>query len=263
MPTPWAAGTARSAGGAARLRRCRVPVSACLLRQAGQRSRPPPLALPVAGRACSGGAQAAGGQQQAVKAVLITGFESFNVDLYKKAAVALARACPGISLRVFSDRDLGAPGGAVGRLWAGLCALHTSAGLRAVPLPAALCVGSHCHASMSPLPAPYLSCPAGPRRGEVEAALAGADVAFCSLLFDYDQVGWRSRSCLQPGCLQAWVPAPGSRPAPAVQPRPLLAPCCCSLRPTPAAQLPPPAPPPPAGGVAQGPAGAGAGAPGV
>lgn len=43
--------------------------------------------------------------------VLITGFESFNVELYKKAAVALARACPGFSLRVFSDRDLGAMGG--------------------------------------------------------------------------------------------------------------------------------------------------------
>ncbi len=43
-----------------------------------------------------------------MKVVLITGFESFNVDLYKKAAVALARACPGFSLRVFSDRDLGA-----------------------------------------------------------------------------------------------------------------------------------------------------------
>jgi hypothetical protein len=42
-----------------------------------------------------------------MKVVLITGFESFNVELYKKAAVALARACPGISLRVFSDRDLG------------------------------------------------------------------------------------------------------------------------------------------------------------
>lgn len=47
-------------------------------------------------------------KKQSMKVVLITGFESFNVELYKKAAVALARACPGISLRVFSDRDLGA-----------------------------------------------------------------------------------------------------------------------------------------------------------
>ena len=45
-------------------------------------------------------------QRSTVKIVLITGFESFNVDLYKRAAVALARACPGISLRVFSDRDI-------------------------------------------------------------------------------------------------------------------------------------------------------------
>lgn len=43
-----------------------------------------------------------------LKIVLITGFESFNVDLYKKAAVQLARVCPAISLRVFSDRDIGA-----------------------------------------------------------------------------------------------------------------------------------------------------------
>jgi len=50
--------------------------------------------------------------------VLITGFESFNVDLYKKAAVVLARACPGLSLRVFSDRDLGTWG--LGWGWVGL-----------------------------------------------------------------------------------------------------------------------------------------------
>ncbi|GAB4822001.1 hypothetical protein N2152v2_009047 [Parachlorella kessleri] len=42
-----------------------------------------------------------------LKIVLVTGFESFNVDLYKKAAVQLARVCPAISLRVFSDRDIG------------------------------------------------------------------------------------------------------------------------------------------------------------
>ncbi|PSC71131.1 protoporphyrin IX magnesium chelatase [Micractinium conductrix] len=82
------------------------------------------------------GSAAAGGGRSGVKVVLITGFESFNVDLYKKAAVALARACPGFSLRVFSDRDLGR------------------------------------------------------RRGEVEAALEGADVFFGSLLFDFDQVEW-------------------------------------------------------------------------
>ncbi|KAL4458671.1 hypothetical protein ABPG75_013536 [Micractinium tetrahymenae] len=89
-----------------------------------------------ASQAAGAGPGAAGQAGQAVKVVLITGFESFNVDLYKKAAVALARACPGFSLRVFSDRDL------------------------------------------------------GPRRSEVEAALAGADVFFASLLFDFDQVEW-------------------------------------------------------------------------
>lgn len=56
----------------------------------------------------SGGAAGqAAGTKGSMKVVLITGFESFNVDLYKKAAVQLAAACPGISLRVFSDRDLG------------------------------------------------------------------------------------------------------------------------------------------------------------
>lgn len=79
-------------------------------------------------------------RRQGMKVVLVTGFESFNVELYKQAAVALARAVPGLSLRVFSDRDL------------------------------------------------------GPRRAEVEAALASADVFFGSLLFDFDQVEWlRSR----------------------------------------------------------------------
>ncbi len=53
------------------------------------------------------GAQGAKAAKASLKIVLITGFESFNVDLYKKAAVQLARVCPGVSLRVFSDRDLG------------------------------------------------------------------------------------------------------------------------------------------------------------
>lgn len=66
------------------------------------------------------GQQAGGGQAQGMKVVLVTGFESFNVDLYKKAAVALARACPGISLRVFSDRDLGERAGTLLRR-AGVC----------------------------------------------------------------------------------------------------------------------------------------------
>ncbi|CAL8470018.1 g9560 [Coccomyxa elongata] len=38
--------------------------------------------------------------------VLISGFESFNVDLYKKAARRVARECPGVQVRVFSDRDI-------------------------------------------------------------------------------------------------------------------------------------------------------------
>ena len=45
-------------------------------------------------------------QRTSVKIVLISGFESFNVELYKRAAVELARSSPGISLRVFSDRDI-------------------------------------------------------------------------------------------------------------------------------------------------------------
>ena len=59
-----------------------------------------------------GGAPApAGGQQRkaTAKIVLVAGFESFNAELYRRAAVQLARLCPGISLRVFSDRDIGAP----------------------------------------------------------------------------------------------------------------------------------------------------------
>ena len=38
--------------------------------------------------------------------VLISGFESFNVKLYKKAARNLAKRCPGVELAVFSDRDI-------------------------------------------------------------------------------------------------------------------------------------------------------------
>mmetsp|Transcript_1572 Transcript_1572/g.5385 ORF Transcript_1572/g.5385 Transcript_1572/m.5385 type:complete len:1547 (-) Transcript_1572:1607-6247(-) len=38
--------------------------------------------------------------------VLITGFESFNVRLYEDVASAIAQRCPGLELRVFSDRDI-------------------------------------------------------------------------------------------------------------------------------------------------------------
>ncbi len=87
-----------------------------------------------AANARDAGPASTSGSKRSVRIVLITGFESFNVDLYKRAAVALAKSRPGVSVRVFSDRDL------------------------------------------------------GPKRKDVEAALAGADVFFGSLLFDFDQV---------------------------------------------------------------------------
>jgi magnesium chelatase subunit H len=68
--------------------------------------------------------------------VLVAGFESFNADLYRKAADMAIASCPELDIRVFSDRDISS------------------------------------------------------KRHEVEAALAGADVFFGSLLFDYDQVLW-------------------------------------------------------------------------
>ena len=38
--------------------------------------------------------------------VLIAGFESFNADLYRKAAESATSGCPELEIRVFSDRDL-------------------------------------------------------------------------------------------------------------------------------------------------------------
>ena len=40
--------------------------------------------------------------------VLISGFESFNVKLYRRTARNLAKRCPGVELAVFSDRDVAA-----------------------------------------------------------------------------------------------------------------------------------------------------------
>ena len=40
------------------------------------------------------------------KIVLISGFESFNVKLYRDAAKALKKRVPGLQLIVFSDRDI-------------------------------------------------------------------------------------------------------------------------------------------------------------
>src|SRR6476469_2597817 len=40
--------------------------------------------------------------------VLIAGFESFNADLYRKAAQLAIARCPDLEIKVFSDRDLAA-----------------------------------------------------------------------------------------------------------------------------------------------------------
>lgn len=75
-------------------------------------------------------------KQSSVRIVLMTGFESFNSDLYRKVAVNLSKSFPSAQLVVFNDRDLET------------------------------------------------------RRDEVSRALAGADVFFSSLIFDFDQVEW-------------------------------------------------------------------------
>ena len=72
-----------------------------------------------------------------VRIVLLTGFESFNSDLYRKVSVRLSRSHPGlVDLVVFNDQDI------------------------------------------------------VNRPGDVEEALASADVFFSSLIFDFDQVEW-------------------------------------------------------------------------
>jgi magnesium chelatase subunit H len=38
--------------------------------------------------------------------VLIAGFESFNIDLYRKASELATARCPDLDIRVFSDRDI-------------------------------------------------------------------------------------------------------------------------------------------------------------
>eukprot|EP00873_Tetraselmis_striata_P036146 jgi/Tetstr1/456410/TSEL_043144.t1 len=67
----------------------------------------------VSGRAAAaerqgrrGSGAAAGAATRRANIVLISGFESFNVDLYKRAAKRLSEEFPGVTLSVFSDRDL-------------------------------------------------------------------------------------------------------------------------------------------------------------
>ncbi|GFR42159.1 hypothetical protein Agub_g3011 [Astrephomene gubernaculifera] len=68
-----------------------------------------PLARPGGGTAATrggGGGGTAGAAVRDVRIVLLSGFESFNVGLYKEAAGALRRQMPHVTLQVFSDRDL-------------------------------------------------------------------------------------------------------------------------------------------------------------
>eukprot|EP00897_Mesotaenium_endlicherianum_P003366 jgi/Mesen1/3057/ME000018S02370 len=99
---------------------------------------------------------AAGGKEASI--VLISGFESFNVALYKEAAAEIRSRCPGVRVSVFSDRDISSK--------------------RKEEL---LSATSH------PLKE-KLACACV--RAQVEAALAQADAFFGSLLFDYDQCEW-------------------------------------------------------------------------
>jgi len=49
---------------------------------------------------------AAGAAGRTVRVVLVTGFESFNVDLYTQAAARVKTLAPNIQISVFSDRDV-------------------------------------------------------------------------------------------------------------------------------------------------------------
>ena len=63
--------------------------------------------------------------------VLIAGFESFNADLYRKAAELAVSGCQGLEVRVFSDRALAdepdAVAAALSKLmcFSGVCCLIT------------------------------------------------------------------------------------------------------------------------------------------
>eukprot|EP00899_Mesostigma_viride_P018142 jgi/Mesvir1/26329/Mv22508-RA.1 len=56
--------------------------------------------------AAAGGAAAARPAGKPCSIVLVAGFETFNLSLYKKVAKGLAVACPGLKLSVFSERDI-------------------------------------------------------------------------------------------------------------------------------------------------------------
>ncbi|KAG2423878.1 hypothetical protein HXX76_014932 [Chlamydomonas incerta] len=66
-----------------------------------------PLAPAGGARVAAGGRAGGGGPRREVRIVLVSGFESFNVGLYKDAAELLKRSMPNVTLQVFSDRDLG------------------------------------------------------------------------------------------------------------------------------------------------------------
>jgi magnesium chelatase subunit H len=61
-----------------------------------------------------------------VRIVLVCGFESFNVSLYRSAAARLARVAPHVTLTVFSDRDIASNKGAVAAALSGADAFFGS-----------------------------------------------------------------------------------------------------------------------------------------
>jgi hypothetical protein len=132
--------------------------------------------------------------QPAMRVVLMTGFESFNVALYKQAARRLAGMAVPIQVRARSQACPPAVGSAGRATLYHL--LRVPQMCSRVPTPAAAASpGPHQRASRltPPHPLPQVSVFSDrdipTQRDAITAALAEADVFFGSLLFDYDQVG--------------------------------------------------------------------------
>ena len=134
---------------------------------ASSRMRAAEAAEVAASPSGKGAAVAAGSRP--VFIVLITGFESFNLDLYNRAAEMLRVRAPGTQLKVCGG-GIGDGMGCDLIIW-----FHDEdARLSMREVLSLLQVFSDRDLTS--------------QRSKVEAALAGADVFFGSLLFDFDQV---------------------------------------------------------------------------
>ena len=122
------------------------------------------------------------GLSRECRIVLVSGFESFNVELYKKVCTQKQYSCLVLHASLYQSANTQQRYA----IWEGFSGVGHVSKVCWVYMQAARRVKRECPGINVQV---FSDRDISDKKGEIEAALQGADVFFGSLLFDYDQVG--------------------------------------------------------------------------